>query len=49
MPDETKVEPGKVQQTLFFPLPARARETARETESKRPLLRDPKALDAVRA
>lgn len=45
MPDETKVELGKVQQTLFFPLVARAR----ETESKRPLLRDPKAVDVLRA
>lgn len=45
MPDETKVELGKVQQTLFFPLVARAR----ETESRRPLLRDPKAADVLRA
>jgi O-methyltransferase involved in polyketide biosynthesis len=44
MPDETKVELGKVQQTLFFPLLARVR----ESQSKRPLLRDPKAADIVR-
>ena len=44
MPDETQLEPGSVQQTLFFPLMARAR----ETESKRPLLRDPKAVELVR-
>ena len=41
MPNTTKVELGKVQQTLFFPLLARAR----ETESRRPLLRDPKAVE----
>lgn len=45
MPDETKLELGQVQQTLFFPLLARARETQR----RRPLLRDPSALDVVRA
>jgi O-methyltransferase involved in polyketide biosynthesis len=45
MPDETKVELGQVQQTLFFPLLARAR----ETESRRPLLSDPKAVELVRA
>jgi O-methyltransferase involved in polyketide biosynthesis len=45
MPDETKVELGQVQQTLFFPLVARAR----ETQSKRPLLSDPKAVELVRA
>jgi O-methyltransferase involved in polyketide biosynthesis len=45
MPDETKVELGLVQQTLFFPLLARAR----ETESKRPLLSDPKAVELARA
>ena len=43
MPNTTKVELGKVQQTLFFPLLARAR----ETESRRPLLRDPKAVEVV--
>jgi O-methyltransferase involved in polyketide biosynthesis len=43
MPDETKVELGQVQQTLFFPLLARAR----ETQSKRPLLSDPKAVEVL--
>ncbi len=37
-------ELGLVQQTLFFPLLARAR----ETERKRPLLRDAKAVELVR-
>ena len=37
------VELGDVQRTLFFPLAARARETRR----KRPLLRDPKAVEIV--
>jgi hypothetical protein len=45
VPDETKAELGLVQQTLFFPLLARAQ----ETESRRPLLRDPKAVELVRA
>jgi O-methyltransferase involved in polyketide biosynthesis len=45
MPETTKVELGKVQQTLFFPLLARAR----ETKSRRPLLRDHKAVEVVRA
>jgi O-methyltransferase involved in polyketide biosynthesis len=40
-----KVELGKVQQTLFFPLLARAR----ETQGRRPLLRDPKAVEMARA
>jgi O-methyltransferase involved in polyketide biosynthesis len=44
MPDETKVQLGQVQQTLFFPLLARAR----ETEGRRPLLRDPKAVELMR-
>ena len=44
MPDKTQVELGQVQQTLFFPLLARAR----ETESKRPLVNDPKAVELVR-
>ena len=44
MPDETRVGLGQVQQTLFFPLMARAR----ETESKRPLLSDPKAVELAR-
>ena len=43
MPNTTKVELGKVQETLFFPLLARARETA----SRRPLLRDPKAVEVA--
>jgi O-methyltransferase involved in polyketide biosynthesis len=45
MPDETKVDLGSVQQTLFFPLLARAQ----QTERKRPLLNDPKAAEMVRA
>lgn len=45
MPDKTKAELGLVQQTLFFPLVARAR----ETESRRPLLSDPRAVELVRA
>ena len=45
MPDETEVELGQVQQTLFFPLLARAR----ETQGKRPLLSDPKAVELVGA
>jgi O-methyltransferase involved in polyketide biosynthesis len=44
MPDKTQAELGQVQQTLFFPLLARAR----ETDSKRPLLNDPKAVELVR-
>jgi O-methyltransferase involved in polyketide biosynthesis len=39
-----QAELGLVQQTLFFPLLARAR----ETERRRPLLRDPKAAELVR-
>ncbi|HTR93639.1 MAG TPA: class I SAM-dependent methyltransferase [Trebonia sp.] len=39
-----QAELGIVQQTLFFPLLARAR----ETERKRPLLRDEKAVELVR-
>jgi O-methyltransferase involved in polyketide biosynthesis len=45
VPDETQIQLGLVQQTLFFPLLARAR----ETESKRPLLSDPKAVELARA
>jgi O-methyltransferase involved in polyketide biosynthesis len=45
MPDETQVALGQVQQTLFFPLLARAR----ETESRRPLLSDPKAVELAQA
>jgi O-methyltransferase involved in polyketide biosynthesis len=41
--DQTEL--GDVQRTLFFPLLARAR----ETERRRPLLRDPKAVELVRA
>jgi O-methyltransferase involved in polyketide biosynthesis len=37
------VELGDVQRTLFFPLAARAR----ETRKKRPLLRDPKAVEIL--
>jgi O-methyltransferase involved in polyketide biosynthesis len=44
VPDETQLELGKVQQTLFFPLLARAR----ETQSNRPLLNDPRAVELVR-
>ena len=39
MADRVKVELGAVQETLFIPLAARARETRR----RRPVLRDPKA------
>jgi O-methyltransferase involved in polyketide biosynthesis len=45
MPDETRVELGHVQQTLFFPLLGRAVETGK----KRPLLRDPKAVEMAGA
>jgi O-methyltransferase involved in polyketide biosynthesis len=45
MTDAGQTELGDVQRTLFFPLLARARETAR----KRPLLRDAKAAELVRA
>jgi len=43
MADRVKVELGAVQQTLFIPLTARARETRR----RRPLLRDPKAAEIL--
>jgi O-methyltransferase involved in polyketide biosynthesis len=43
--DAERTELGDVQRTLFFPLLARARESGR----KRPLLRDPKAVELVRA
>jgi O-methyltransferase involved in polyketide biosynthesis len=43
--DADQTELGDVQRTLFFPLLARARETAR----RRPLLRDPKAVELVAA
>jgi O-methyltransferase involved in polyketide biosynthesis len=42
--DGQQAELGLVQQTLFFPLVARAR----ETERKRPLLLDPKAAELMR-
>ncbi len=45
MDTETGAELGEVQRTLFFPLLGRAR----ESERKRPLLRDPKAVELVRA
>src|SRR5438874_1533423 len=43
MADPVKVELGAVQQTLFIPLAARARETRR----KRPVLVDPKAAELL--
>ena len=43
MADPVKVELGAVQQTLFIPLAARARETRR----KRPILQDPKAAEIL--
>ena len=43
MAERQTVELGDVQRTLFFPLAARAR----ETRKKRPLLRDPKAVEIV--
>ena len=43
MPDPVKVELGAVQQTLFIPLAARAREARR----KRPVVRDPKAAEIL--
>jgi len=45
MTDRETAELGAVQRTLFFPLTARAKETGR----KRPLLRDPKAVEILRA
>ena len=45
MADLVKVELGAVQQTLFIPLAARARETRR----KRPMLLDPKAAEILAA
>ena len=45
MADLVKVELGAVQQTLFIPLAARARETRR----KRPLFLDPKAAEILAA
>ena len=43
MADLVKVELGPVQETLFIPLAARARETRR----RRPVLRDPKAAEIL--
>jgi len=43
MTDRQSAELGDVQRTLFFPLAARVR----ETRKKRPLLRDPKAVEIV--
>jgi O-methyltransferase involved in polyketide biosynthesis len=45
MTSDQRAELGPVQRTLFFPLLARAR----ETQARRPLLRDPKAVELVRA
>jgi O-methyltransferase involved in polyketide biosynthesis len=43
MADRVKAELGAVQETLFIPLAARARETRR----RRPILRDPKAAEIL--
>ncbi len=43
MADRVRADLGDVQRTLFFPLAARAR----ETRKKRPLLRDPKAVEVM--
>ena len=43
MADRVRAELGAVQQTLFIPLAARARETRR----RRPVLRDPKAAEIM--
>jgi len=45
MADRRQAELGAVQRTLFIPLAARARETGR----RRPVLRDPKAVEMVRS
>jgi O-methyltransferase involved in polyketide biosynthesis len=45
MEDKHRVRLGAVQETLFIPLAARARETGR----KHPVLRDPKAVEMVRS
>jgi O-methyltransferase involved in polyketide biosynthesis len=45
MEDKRQVRLGAVQQTLFIPLAARAKETQR----KHPVLRDPKAVEMVQA
>jgi O-methyltransferase involved in polyketide biosynthesis len=43
MPDKVPVRLGSVQETLFIPLAARAR----ESRKRRPVLRDPKAVEIV--
>jgi O-methyltransferase involved in polyketide biosynthesis len=45
MEDKHQVRLGSVQETLFIPLAARARETQR----KHPVLRDPRAVEMVRS
>jgi O-methyltransferase involved in polyketide biosynthesis len=45
MEDKHQVRLGSVQETLFIPLAARAR----ETQGKHPVLRDPKAVEMVRS
>lgn len=45
MADRHQAELGAIQQTMFIPLAARARETRR----KRPVLRDPKAVEMVKS
>ena len=45
MAEREAAELGAVQQTLYYPLAARARETGK----KRPLLRDPKAVEIVQS
>ncbi|HVT66925.1 MAG TPA: class I SAM-dependent methyltransferase [Trebonia sp.] len=45
MAEDARMDLGEVQRTLFFPLLARARETT----ARRPLLRDPKAVEVMRA
>lgn len=45
MTDRREAELGSVQQTLFIPLAGRAR----ESERKRPALRDPKAVEMMRS
>ena len=45
MTDKISIELGPVQETLFIPLCARARESGK----RRPLLRDPKAVELVEA
>ena len=45
MENKHQVRLGAVQETLFIPLAARARETQR----KHPVLRDPKAVELVQS